>query len=48
MGGCSCGSVDFIISLNASVARNPDKGDGHFDGGEGVKEDVDTVDEWVC
>jgi len=27
---------------------NPDKGDGDFDGGEGVKEDIDAVDDWEC
>jgi len=48
MRDCFCGDVDFPISLNASVARNPDKGDGYFDGGKGVKEAVDAVDEWVC
>ena len=43
MGVCFCGGVDFLISLNASVAGNLDKGDGDFDGGEAVKEDVDAV-----
>ena len=40
MGSCFCGSVDFLIYLNASVPGNPDKGDGDFEDGEGVKEDV--------
>jgi len=36
---------DFFISLNALGTGNPDKGDGDFDAGEGVKEDVDAIDE---
>jgi len=50
VGGCFCGSVDFLNSLNISVARDPDKGDGDFDDGAGVKESVDVgeVDKWVC
>ena len=27
VGGCFCGGVHFLISLNASVAGNPEKGD---------------------
>jgi len=34
VGDCFCGGVDFLIPLNASVAVNPDKGDGDIDGGE--------------
>ena len=39
---CFRGSVDFLVGLNASMAG------GDFDGGEGVKEDVDAVGEWMC
>jgi len=42
---CFCGSVYFLISENASVAGDPNKGDYNFDDAKGVKEDVDAVDE---
>ena len=48
MGGCFCSGVDLLISLNTWVVGNPDKGDGNFDGGDGLKEDMDAVDDWVC
>ena len=48
VGGCFCGGVNFLIFQIASVAGNADESDGDFDGGEGVKEAVDVVDEWVC
>ena len=31
-----------------SISGNPVKGDDDFDGGEGVKEDMDAIDDWVC
>jgi len=46
--GCFCGNVGFLISLIASVAGDPDKGESDLDGGDGVKQDVDAVDKWMC
>jgi len=48
VGDCFCSGFDCLILLNVLVAGNPDRGDGHFDGREGVKDDVDAVDDWVC
>jgi len=45
VGGCFCDSVDFLISLNASVTGDPDKSDGDLGDGDGLKEGEDAVDE---
>jgi len=51
-GGCFCGSVDFLISLNASLVGDPDKGAGDLDGGDSVNEVwmrfADDGRSWFC